>query len=156
MTSPFKKSLSFERDSLLPHRYRKIGIWTCGLGVPVVLLINSLLLITLDLDPRYWDEWGLYLIHVPLSVGLYWILFAEEKNEDEFYLSLRLRAIARGVMMIIVAIAMLPVIASVRSLIIGREIVLPDAGGNMAVCTLLLIYANAAYFFNKSRIATDG
>ena len=155
MTNPFKKSLSFERDSLLPHRYRKIGIWTCGLGVPLVLLINSLLLITLDLDPDYWDEWGLYLMHVPLSVGLYWILFAEEKNEDEFYLSLRLRAIARGVMMIVVTMAMLPVYGSLGSLIIGWGIVLPDIGGNMAVCTLLLATANFAYFYNKSRMATD-
>ncbi len=153
----FKKSLSFEKDSLLAHRYRRLGLWICILAIPAGLLIKSLLLITLNLDSHYWDEWGLYTMHLPLSLGLYLILFSEERQEDEFYLSLRLHAVARGVIMIVTAEALLPVFANLSNLVVRREaiLILPDVGGNMAVCTLLLFYANLAYAYNKHRTAKD-
>lgn len=153
--NPFKKNLDVDENFLLAHRYRRLGVWICILTFPAVLPLNSVLLLAFDLDTAYWDEWGLYMIHVPLSLGLYLILFSREKQEDELYLNLRLRSLAYGVYSTVVAVALLPVFASLSSLVAGRGIVLPDLGGNMAVCTLLLIVANLAYFYNKFRIARD-
>lgn len=151
----FKKKLDFDENFLLAHRYRHLGIWVCILGVPAVLLLNSVLLLLFDLNPAYWDEWGLYMMHVPLSLGLYLILFSQEKQEDELYLNLRLRSIAYSVYAIVVSVALLPVFASLSSSIRGGGTVLPDIGGNMAVCTLLLAVANFAYVYNKSRVTID-
>ena len=125
------------------------------MAIPVVLLLNSALLLLFDLDSTYWDEWGLYMMHVPLSIGLYLILFSKERDEDEFFLNLRLRSIARGVVMIVTAMVLLPFYSNVFRLFTNADVALPDVGGNMAVCTLLLAYANAAYFYNKSATAQD-
>jgi hypothetical protein len=153
--NPFKKSLDVDGSFLLAHRYRRVGVGVCILGIPMVLLLNSALLLVFNLDPAYWDEWGLYMMHAPVSLGLYLILFSQEKQEDELYLNLRLRSLAYGVHAIIVTVALLPVFASLSSLVRGGGIILPDVGGNMAVCTLLLIVANFAYYLNKQRIARD-
>ena len=95
------------------------------------------------------------MMHVPLSIGLYLILFSKERDEDEFFLNLRLRSIARGVVMIVTAMVLLPFYSNVFRLFTNADVALPDVGGNMAVCTLLLAYANAAYFYNKSATAQD-
>ena len=155
MTNPFEEYFRSGKDFLLHHRYRRVGMWICLLAIPAVVVLNRVLRLVFNLGSEYWIEWGLYMMHLPLSLGLYLILFSEEKQEDEFYLSLRLRAVARGVVMVVTATALLPVIASIRSLFLGGEAMLPDVGGNMAVCTVLLIYANAAYFYNKSRMVID-
>lgn len=149
MENHLMKLFDARTDFLLPHHYRAIGKWIFWLSVPAVLLITSSLMIAFDLEFAFWDEWGLYLMHLPLSIGLYLVLFSKEKNEDEFYLNLRLRSIARGVILIVVAVALLPFYSNLFGLVVGRAIVLPDIGGNMAVCTLLLVYANGAYFYNK-------
>ncbi|MGB3849876.1 MAG: hypothetical protein WA958_07895 [Tunicatimonas sp.] len=151
----YKHALGFERDSLLPHYYRSIGIGVCLLIIPEAFLFDALLQAVFNLESSDQDQWGLYTVHLLLTVGLYFILFSREKSEDEFYLDLRLRAVTRGVMMIVVAMVMMPVFANLSSLFIGRELVLPDVGGNMAVCTLLLFYANIAYFFSKFRMVID-
>ncbi len=153
--NPFKKNLDVDENFLLAHRYRRIGVWVCILGIPVVLFLVFAVMIVLDLSIDFWKEWGLYFIHLQLSLGLYLILFSREKEEDELYLNLRLRSLAYSVYSIVVTVALLPVFASLSSLIRGGGIMLPDVGGNMAVCTLLLIVANFAYFHNKSRIAQD-
>ncbi|MGB3777387.1 MAG: hypothetical protein WA960_03445 [Tunicatimonas sp.] len=152
MMNPFKKNLDVDEKFLLAHRYRRVGVWICILGVPTVLLVVSVIMVALDLSIEFWREWGMYFINLPICVGLYLILFSQEKEEDELYLNLRLRSLAYSVYSIVVTIALLPVFASLGSLVIGRGIVLPDLGGNMAVCTLLLLAANFAYFHNKSRI----
>lgn len=153
--NPFKKNLDVDESFLLAHRYRRVGMGVCILGIPVILLINRMFLSVFNFDPTYWDEWGLYMMHIPLSLGLYLILFSREKQEDELYLNLRLRSLAYGVHAIIVTVALLPVLASLSNLFRGGGIILPDVGGNMAVCTLLLIVANFAYYLNKQRIARD-
>ena len=155
MENHFMKSFSAQVDFLLPHRYRIIGMLVCFLSVPGVSLIFFLVRKIFGVSMAFWSEWGLYLIHVPLSLGLYLILFSEEKNEDEFYLSLRLRSIARGVIVTVSAMALLPFYANLPALIVERNITLPDVGGNMAVCTLLLVYANVAYAYNKSSVKDD-
>ena len=150
-----EKNLGAQVDFLLDRHYRRLGKVVLVLTIPAVLLFHWLAVHTVGANSAYWDEWGLYLIHTSLSLGLYLILFSKEKNEDEFYLSLRLRSIARGVIMVFSAVALLPFFFNLVGLVIGRSFALPNVGGNMAVCTLLLFYANMAYLYNKSQIAKD-
>ena len=110
-------------------------------------------ILALGIDIELLDEFGLFIIHLPLSLGLYLILFSKEKNEDEFYLSLRLKSISRGVVILIIAIAMLPLLSNIFNLIVGENIALPDVGGNLAFFTLLLIYSNLVYWYNKRKLA---
>ena len=155
MTNPFEEYFRSDKDFLLHHRYRRVGMWVCLLAIPAVVVLDRVLRLVFNLGSEYWIEWGLYMMHVPLGVGLYLILFSQEKQEDEFYLNLRLRSVAKGVVMIVTAIALLPIYNIIGSLIIGRDIVLPDIGGNMAVCTLLLVYTNAVYAYAKYRMASN-
>ena len=150
-----EKNLGAQVDFLLEHRCRKLGKIVLALAIPAMLLFHLLAVHIFGVDSTYWDEWGLYLIHAPLSLGLYFILFSKEKDEDEFYLSLRLRSIARGVILVFLAVALLPFCFNLIGLATGRSLSLPDVGGNMAVCTLLLTYANGAYFYNKLSLKRD-
>ena len=135
------KTLEIETDYLLAPKYRKVGKLVCIFGwLVVVLLMQGLLF--LGVDRELLDEFGLFMLHLPLSLGLYFILFAKEKKEDEFYLSLRLKSISRGVVLLMITASMLPVLSNIQNLIVGGDIALPDVGGNLAVCTLLLIYSN--------------
>jgi hypothetical protein len=146
------KTLRIETDYLLAPKYRKVGKLVCVLGWLVIVLIARGLL-SLGFDRELLDEFISYFLHLPFSLGLYFILFAKEKKEDEFYLSLRLRSISRGVVLLIIVIAMLPLLSNIFNLIIGENIVLPDVGGNLAVCTLLLFYSNIVYWYNKRKLA---
>ena len=84
---------------LLSTSYKRLGLWVIMLGLPVVLLLATLLVFTLPdgIFPGFWDEWGLFLLHIPLSAGMYLILFSKEKEEDEMYQMLRLKALMHGV-----------------------------------------------------------
>lgn len=146
------KTLRIETDYLLAPKYRKVGKVICILGLPVILLI-AMGLLFLGVDIKILDEFGLFIIHLPLSLGLYLILFSKENNEDEFYLSLRLKSISRGVVILIIAIILLPIFSNLYNLIVGDNIVLPDVGGNLAICTLLLAYSNVVYWYNKRKLS---
>jgi hypothetical protein len=146
------KTLRIETDYLLAPKYRKVGKLVCVLGWLVIVLIARGLL-SLGFDRELLDEFISYFLHLPFSLGLYFILFAKEKKEDEFYLSLRLKSISRGVVLLVLSTAMLPVLSNLHNLIIGENIALPDVGGNLAVCTLLLIYSNIVYWYNKRKLA---
>lgn len=146
------KTLRIETDYLLAPKYRKVGKLVCIFGW-LVIVPFTVEILALGIDIELLDEFGLFIIHLPLSLGLYLILFSKEKNEDEFYLSLRLKSISRWVVILIIAIAMLPLLSNIFNLIVGENIALPDVGGNLAVCTLLLIYSNLVYWYNKRKLA---
>ena len=78
MENNLTKSLSAHVDFLLPHRYRKIGKLVLILSIPGLLLLNTLLMRILNLDLAYWNS---YLLHVPLSLGLYLILFSKKRTK---------------------------------------------------------------------------
>jgi len=146
------KTLRIETDYLLAPKYRKVGKLVCIFGW-LVIVPFTVGILALGIDIELLDEFGLFIIHLPLSLGLYLILFSKEKNEDEFYLSLRLKSISRGVVILIIAIAMLPLLSNIFNLIVGENIALPDVGGNLAFFTLLLIYSNLVYWYNKRKLA---
>ena len=142
---------------LLPNRYKKYGRRVLVLGIPVVLSIFSLVVFQIDsrVFIEYWDEFGGYLLHIPLSLGLFWILFSHEKEEDEMYHLIRLKAMFHGIRFIFVAILMLPGFALVNNLITGDPVSMPNIGGNLAVVTLMLVYANGSYWYMKRKLHQD-
>ena len=151
------KSLSEIQNFLLPHSYHRYGLMILITGVPIVLLMMTVIVFNID-EPEFksfWDYWGGYLLHAPLSLGLFWMLFAKEKEEDEMYLMLRLKATFHGIRFIFIAILFLPGLSMVWAWYQHRPIELPDIGGNLAVVTLLLAYAYGAYWWMKKKQEQD-
>lgn len=142
---------------LLPYSYRKRGLYLIFLGIPAVLLLFTTIVFQVN-SPEfksYWDHFGGYLLHLPLSIGLFWLLFAIEKEEDEMYQNLRMKATFHGIRFIFIAILFLPAFSLLRSLLTDTPLRLPDIGGNMAVVTLMLTYANASYYIMKRKLKKD-
>ena len=69
-------------SSLLPHSFQRIG-WALLIACPVVFALQLWLFNGLELIPQKYSQFG------TLFVGL-----SEEKQEDEFIQTLRLRSIA--------------------------------------------------------------
>lgn len=127
------------------------------LGFPVAIILLSILVINWNspqIEP-YMDEWKGYLIHIPISLGLFWILFASEKEEDEMFLNLRLKATFHGIRFVFAGVIFLPVISMISVWGFGNEFKSIDVGGNLAVVSLLLLYTNISYWFLKKKAEQD-
>ncbi len=148
------KTMENINQYLLPYRFKRLGYYLIIAGIPLVLAIFTLLVFQVDSSAFkvYWDEFGGYFLHLPLSLGLFWILFSTEKGEDEMFLQLRLKATFHGIRFIFIAILFLPVFGLFNNLISEAPVSLPDIGGNLAVVTLLLAYANGAYWYFKRKL----
>jgi hypothetical protein len=151
------KDLHIINQFLLPSHYRRYGWYLLIAGVPTVLVLFTLLIFNWSSEAfrTYWNEWGGYLLHIPLSLGLFWTLFASEKDEDEMYQALRLKATFHGIRFIFLAMLLLPGISLARHWFTDSALQTPDVGGNLAVVTLLLLYANVAYWWMKKKEASD-
>ncbi len=142
---------------LLPFPYRRRGLYLIFLGTPLLLLLLSTVVFQVNTDDfkMYWDDFGGYLLHAPLSLGLFWLLFSVEKDEDEMFQQLRMKAIFHGIRFTFTAVLFLPAFGLLKSLFTNAPMALPDIGGNMAVVTLMLTYANASYYLMKKRLKKD-
>ncbi|CAD5250609.1 MULTISPECIES: hypothetical protein [unclassified Imperialibacter] len=126
-------------------------------GIPLVLLAFTVVVMTgaMDRFSAFWSGWGLFFLHVPLSIGLFFLLFAREKEEDELFLALRFKAMMHGIRFTFVAMLFLPMMAWVSAIWRGMPYHFPEVGGNLAVVTLLLLYSNATYGYFKYQLAKD-
>lgn len=151
------KNLDQIEKFLLPYAYRKRGFVLMGAGLPLVFLVMSLLVINYDNDEvmNYWHEWSGYVLHIPISLGLFWILFASEREEDEMFLSLRLKATFHGIRFIFSAVLFLPIISMISAFGFGNELKTINVGGNLAIVSLLLLYANISYWYLKRKLFKD-
>jgi len=147
------KSFIKVEQFLLPKQYRKYGWILLFGGIPFVLFVFSIIIFQVDSQEfaNYWDEFGGYLLHVPISLGLFWLLFSQEKEEDEFYQLLRLKSTFHGIRFIFIAVLMLPVFSFLISLLFSYELKMIDLGGPLAVVSLLLAYANGSYWILKNK-----
>jgi hypothetical protein len=125
-------------------------------GIPTLLILLSLIVIATGSRSfsAIWDEWGGFVLHIPISIGLFWILFAKETAEDEMYFGLRLKAMFHGVRFVFAAFIFLPFISIVR-MAFGYELTQIDVGGNLAVVSLLLLYANGSYWIMKKKMERE-
>jgi len=151
------KSLENIEKFLLPSRFRKYGYFLILGGIPIILALMNIIVLQQPEENRqfFLDHWGGFLLNIPLSVGLFWILFASETNQDEMYLNLRLKATFHSIRYTFIAILILPVFSIIRSSITGIAFRFPEIGGNLAVVTLLLLYANVAYWWFKRKANQD-
>ena len=151
------KSLVKIQDFLLPNSYYRYGLILLITGIPLVIVLMTVVVFSAD-EPEfktYWDQWGGYLLHIPLSIGLFWMLFARETDEDEMYMLLRLKATFHGIRFIFIAILFLPGLSMVWGWYKDLPYKMPDIGGNLAVVTLLLAYAYGSYWWMKRKLAQD-
>lgn len=151
------KNLDQIKKFLLPSHFRKRGYVLLITGLPLVLLIMSVLVLNKNNEAAmdYWSEWNGYLLHIPIAIGLFWILFASEDEEDEMFLSLRLKATFHAIRFIFIWILFLPVISMISTFGFGNELKKIDVGGNLAVVSLLLLYANISYWYLKKKALQD-
>lgn len=151
------KNLDHIESFLLTPSYRKWG-WVLLIGgLPLVLLVFTLVVMlgAIENFSAFWSAWGLFFLHVPLSVGLFFLLFSKEKEEDEMYLALRFKAMMHGIRFTFAAMLFLPLLAWISAIWKGIPYHLPEVGGNLAVVTLLLLYSNATYGYFKYQLAKD-
>lgn len=151
------KNLNQIEKFLLPQSYRKRGYVLLSVGAPVVLIIMSIFVINYESDGimEYWGEWSGYLMHFPISLGLFWILFASELDEDEMFLSMRLKATFHGIRFVFIAMLFLPIISMISAFGFGNQLKSIDLGGNLAVVSLLLLYSNISYWYLKRKTLKD-
>ncbi len=142
---------------LLPPTFRKYGFLLIGAGLPLLFLVMTVLVINQNSAEvmHYWGEWSGYLLHIPISLGLFWVLFAAEREEDEMFLSMRLKATFHGIRFAFIAVLFLPVISMISAWGFGNELKTIDVGGNLAVVSLLLLYSNVSYWYLKLKALKD-
>lgn len=140
---------------LLDHKYKSKALWIITAAPVLWLIFGTLSVVLSDTMTsmeglyEYWNEWGLFLFHLPVSIALYMRIMSREQEEDEMYTRLRLEAMLHGVRFIFYGILAVGLIGSLASSFWNSDLTLASVGGEMAVVTLLLVYANASYFFLK-------
>jgi hypothetical protein len=151
------KNLDQIESFLLTPSYRKWGWILLIGGIPLVLLIFTAVVMTgaMDRFSAFWSGWGLFFLHVPLSIGLFFLLFSKETNEDEMFLALRFKAMMHGIRFTFAAMLLFPLMTWVSTIWTGQPYHFPEVGGNLAVVTLLLLYSNATYGYFKYQLAKD-
>ena len=151
------KSLNPIEDYLLPTAYRKYSYYLLVGGIPLIIILFtlSLLLFRQANVPALWDEFGGFALHLPISIGLFWMLFAREQYEDEMFLQLRLKATFHGIRFIFIGVLALPIIIWIKSYGEENLLTMPDIGGNLAVVSLMLVYANGTYWMLKRNLQKD-
>lgn len=78
---------------LLPHSFQRIG-WALLIAVPVLI---GLLLWTFnraELIPQRYSQFGVLVLYIVAALSALFVSLSEEKQEDEFIQTLRLRSVA--------------------------------------------------------------
>ncbi len=151
------KNLDQIEAFLLATSFKKWGWILLIGGIPVVLLIFTSIVMLGNMShfAGFWESWGLFFLHIPLSLGLFFLLFAKEKNEDEMFLALRFKAMMHGIRFTFIAILLFPLLVGASNLWNSEPYHFPEVGGNLAVVTLLLFYTNVTYWYFKFQLAKD-
>ena len=78
---------------LLPHSFQRVG-WALLIAVPVLFGATLLVFNELKLIPQSYSQFGTLAIYLAASFAALFVGLSEEKQEDEFIQSIRLRSIA--------------------------------------------------------------
>ena len=79
---------------LLPHSFQRIG-WALLIACPILFGIELLLFNGLKLIPQSYSQFGTLAIYLAAAFATLFVGLSEEKQEDEFIHSIRLRSIAQ-------------------------------------------------------------
>ena len=95
---------------LLPHSFQRIG-WALLIAVPILLAVVPWVFNDLKLIPQQYSRFGTMLLILVAALSALFVGLSEEKQEDEFIQTLRLRSVANTawicfILMIVSAIAM--------------------------------------------------
>ena len=78
---------------LLPHSYQRIG-WALLIACPILFGIFLWLFNGIELIPQKYSRIGMLIIYLVAAFSALFVGLSEEKQEDEFIHSLRLRSVA--------------------------------------------------------------
>ena len=78
---------------LLPHSFQRVG-WALLIALPILFVLLVLALNTFNLIPQRYSKFGSLLLYIVMAMSALFIGLSEEKQEDEFIQTLRLRSIA--------------------------------------------------------------
>lgn len=78
---------------LLPHSFQRIG-WALLTACPILFGVLLWVFNGLELIPQRYSQFGTLALYVALALAALFIGLSEEKQEDEFIQTLRLRSLA--------------------------------------------------------------
>ena len=78
---------------LLPHSFQRIG-WALLISLPVLLGLMLWTFNGLELIPQSYSQFGTLVLYIVAALSALFVGLSEEKQEDEFIQTLRLRSVA--------------------------------------------------------------
>ena len=78
---------------LLPHSFQRVG-WALLICVPILLGLVPWVFNDLKLIPQHYSRYGTLVLEIVAALSAFFVGLSEEKQEDEFIQSIRLRSIA--------------------------------------------------------------
>ena len=78
---------------LLPHSFQRIG-WALLLSLPILLGLMLWIFNGLKLIPQSYSQFGTLVLYIVAALSALFVGLSEEKQEDEFIQTLRLRSVA--------------------------------------------------------------
>ena len=78
---------------LLPHSFQRIG-WALLIACPILLGLFLLVFNRLELIPQNYSQFGMLILYIAAALSALFVGLSEEKQEDEFIQTLRLRSVA--------------------------------------------------------------
>ena len=82
-----------QKSYLLPHSYQRVG-WALLICVPILLGLVPWVFNDLKLIPQHYSRFGTLVLEIVAALSAFFVGLSEEKQEDEFIQSIRLRSIA--------------------------------------------------------------
>ena len=98
-----KRNIMNKTSYLLPHSFQSIG-WALLIALPILFGFMLLLFNGLKLIPQSYSKFGTLLLYIVMALSALFIGLSEEKQEDEFIQTLRLRSIANTAWIIFILI----------------------------------------------------
>ena len=138
---------------LLPYKYKKAGYWVLLLALPLSFCIGVLLLKSgvVQNERLFFDEWNDLLVYYPIIIGLTFLNFSEERQEDEMVQNLRYKSFMSGVFLLVMGLLWLPFYSNIMHVLRSENLSMPDGGGMLGALMLLLIYTYASFRYNLYR-----
>ena len=82
-----------QKSYLLPHSFQRVG-WALLICVPILLGLVPWVFNDLKLIPQHYSRYGTLVLEIVAALSAFFVGLSEEKQEDEFIQSIRLRSIA--------------------------------------------------------------